>query len=681
MAFWNLRVESTDEPSSASWTTQRATTLVSEPRNESLTPVPGDLGQSAATESQPGVPLVTFFLVFAALNVLALSAAVWLASDICRAYAVSTQTTAEWVVRRTQFGRLRQSMRDMNLAVGSALVADETTEAVRSFLAARSRLAAQLERARGDLHAYAGESSDTLAAELAEIGRHAEQAAQDAAGVFAAVDRGDSSAAGKGAATVYQSLAAAHRTLDSLFETVRGAHESVLAEERRVGERNGRRLTGIVGILLAMIGVAVIWGYKLSGRCRRDDLFLRSSLRAAQAAARAKAEFLANTSHEIRTPLTAVLGFAEQLEASDVSPAQHREMVAAILRNGEHLLAVIDDILDLSKIDAGTVSIERADVSVPQVLADVTAVVRTRAEQRGLKFNLEFSGPLPSLVVTDARRLRQILINLLGNAVKFTTCGDVRLVVGFDPRDGQGRGILQFDVIDTGVGIMEGRAQHLFQPFAQADASLTRRYGGSGLGLAISRRLARLLGGDVVLVRSDRGGSHSRATVEVLPAATSVPLGDPTAAVLQAPREPRTDALRDGSPLGGCRVLLVEDGIDNQRLITMFLRRAGADVALAADGQEAVRAALQARSEGHCFDVILMDMQMPRMDGYEATSLLRHEGYEGTIIALTAHAMSGDRQRCLAAGCDDYATKPIQRSALVRTILHHIRSGEPLQTA
>jgi signal transduction histidine kinase/ActR/RegA family two-component response regulator len=395
---------------------------------------------------------------------------------------------------------------------------------------------------------------------------------------------------------------------------------------------------------------------------------LVQSRQIAESATLAKSEFLANMSHEIRTPMTAILGFAEVLLGEEGIGDAHPERVEAvrtIQRNGKHLLELINDILDLSKIEAGRMEVERVECSPMQVLADVTALMRVRAEAKNLPLSLEFAGSIPESIQSDPLRLRQVLINLLGNAIKFTETGSVRVVARLVQRLGRSPQ-LQVDVVDTGIGLTETQIAKLFRPFNQADSSTSRRFGGTGLGLTISKRLAEMLGGDIA-IRSEPGkgstfsvsvetgdleGVRLLSTSEVTPAA---------AAPFQTPDNPPAIRLDR-------RVLLAEDGPDNQRLIAFFLRRAGAEVTLAENGQIACDAALTAHVRGEPFDVILMDMQMPVMDGYEATRRLRADGYAGPIIALTAHSMEGDRQKCLDVGCTDYATKPVARQQLLATI-------------
>ena len=407
---------------------------------------------------------------------------------------------------------------------------------------------------------------------------------------------------------------------------------------------------------------------------------IREAHAEAQRATETKSRFLANMSHEIRTPLTAILGFAdvlaEEVDASN-TPAEQLEAIDAIQRNGTHLFELVNDILDLSKIEAGRMKVERVPCSPFNIITDVAVAVGLRAESKGLTLDVEYTGPIPRTISTDPTRLRQILLNVVGNALKFTDSGRLRMVIGFVDAD-SANPCLQIDVVDTGIGMSPRQRDRLFAPFTQGDSSTSRRFGGTGLGLTISRHLAQALGGDVTLVKTHPGaGSTFRAVVATGPVA-DVPL-------VNAPIEPirdrrrREDANSSVSIDGGLdvRILLVEDGEDNRKLIHHILTKAGATVTTAENGQLGFDEAMSAWRAGTPYGVILMDMQMPVLDGYEATKRLRESGYRDPILALTAHTMATDKAKCLQAGCDEYLTKPINRAALIKTIHTHLRAVAP----
>jgi len=384
-------------------------------------------------------------------------------------------------------------------------------------------------------------------------------------------------------------------------------------------------------------------------------------LAAATEASRSKSEFLANMSHEIRTPMTAVIGYADLLLDPSINSSERLNHVQTIRRNGEHLLSVINDILDLSKIESGKMTIESVACSPSLIIVDVCSLMRVRAKDKGLDFEVEFQTPIPETIVSDPTRLRQTLLNLVGNAIKFTHRGSVRIIARCDPA-----GTLSLEVADTGVGLTPAQKLQLFQPFQQADSSTTRKYGGTGLGLVICQRFTRMMGGDITVESLPGRGSSFTMSVSTGPLeGVRMFVGLTEAEIPEVGDGPKADV--GGVPLR-CTVLLAEDGVDNQLLISTVLTKAGASVVIAENGRLAVERALAAAVSGAPFDVVLMDMQMPELDGYGATARLRQKGYQGPIIALTAHAMAGDRERCITAGCDDYLTKPIHRTRLIETL-------------
>jgi signal transduction histidine kinase/DNA-binding NarL/FixJ family response regulator len=415
--------------------------------------------------------------------------------------------------------------------------------------------------------------------------------------------------------------------------------------------------TGIMLLALTVIGVAImeptLSRFARAERARR--LLTEELLRAKQAtedAAQAKSIFLANISHEIRTPLNGIIGFAELLSRGPehTDPAQRAEWVGIINASGRHLLSLVNDVLDYSKLDAGKMELEPAPCRPADVVGECVALVKERAVERSVSVTVEIDPACPPAVRVDATRLRQIVTNLVSNAVKFTHHGGVLVSVSHDQTDTPR---LRVSVKDSGIGIAPDQLSRLFEPFVQADQSTTRRYGGTGLGLSISRQIARRMGGDISVQSAP--GLGSVFTVEVDAPALSGPV---TLDVTTT----ETDPISPGV-LSGLRVLITDDNAVNQRLFATVIRRSGAHVVQASNGKEAVDAV----SAGP-FDLILMDMQMPVMDGRAATIAIRSYGVTTPIVALTAHSSNAHRDQCLAAGCTDYLSKPVDLAVLVGTI-------------
>ncbi|MDX2147132.1 MAG: ATP-binding protein [Planctomycetota bacterium] len=397
---------------------------------------------------------------------------------------------------------------------------------------------------------------------------------------------------------------------------------------------------------------------------KRVEAQLQEAKLSADAANHAKSQFLANMSHEIRTPLGAILGYADLLTEDPPDPDVDRAEVGAMMRvAGNHLLTVINDILDISKIEAGAMSVDRVEMNLESVLASVD-MLRQRASQKGVELITTLATPVPARAVGDPTRLRQVLLNIVGNAVKFTERGRIEVIVSCQQ---QAQSVaLQVDIQDSGPGMTPDQVERLFKPFSQVDGSLTRRFGGTGLGLAISRRLTELMGGDVRLLESTPGkGSCFRVTV-TLGASDSREQAQSKPETERSLSSPPTRAAEAvARPVGSrLRVLLAEDGTDNQRLIGHHLRKLGFDTELAGNGRIALRLIAEAAARRVPYDLVITDVQMPELDGLQLAQEARRMGYAGPIIALTAHALAEDRIRCIEAGCDDYESKPIDRQRL-----------------
>ncbi len=438
---------------------------------------------------------------------------------------------------------------------------------------------------------------------------------------------------------------------------------NVISTQLQTAQSNNRRYLIIIIILgLFALAVSIAVAVYVTNYTSQTENKLIEQQRLADTANQAKSNFLANMSHEIRTPLTAIIGFSQSLLDENFEQQERNKVTQTIIRNGQHLQRLINDILDLSKIEAEQLQIESIITSPLTIMEETDSLLGKKARDRGLYFKLNYRFPLPNKIISDPTRLKQILFNLCGNAIKFTHEGRVEVDMSFDEMNEK----MLFKVRDTGIGMTAEELSRLFQPFSQADASITRKYGGTGLGLSISLKLAHVMGGTITC-ESEKG----KGSVFTLSVAAKIPKEAVFITTLERVGEHRDEQTHEVliKPLRG-NILLAEDSPDNQQLIAMYIRRTGATLTIVENGQQAVEEGLAGN-----YDLIFMDMQMPVMGGVEAITLLRAAGYAGPVVSLTANATVADRDSCLAAGVDDYLVKPINLQRFYEVLNTHLAAA------
>lgn len=412
-------------------------------------------------------------------------------------------------------------------------------------------------------------------------------------------------------------------------------------------------ILGVVAVLLTIIAAMVV-----IRRTVKVEASLEQSTREAQSATEQKSQFLANMSHEIRSPLTAVLGFADSLLDSSLTAMQRAGSINRIICNGQHLLQVINDILDFSKIEANQLTIENIDVSPVRLVRDVERLIGDRVLEKGLKLNTQFEFPIPEYIVSDPTRIKQILVNLVANSIKFTEQGQITICTKYNAATDS----IIFQVKDTGIGMTEEQQAGLYRAFNQADVSTTRKFGGTGLGLTISKQLAQMLGGDLDCTSKYEIGSIFTATIKTKFS------GPPK--WVNSLEEVKFDFISQKIaiiPALKGRVLLAEDGVDNQVLISMYVKKTGATIDVVENGRLALGKVLMKD-----YDLILMDMQMPVMGGEEAITRIREAGNQTPIAMLTANAILKERDKCLKLGANEFLTKPIDKEKFFSTLAQYL---------
>lgn len=615
------------------------------------------------------------YFVLAAFDILTITISLWVSHRLMDVYMDSVAVNQQWATRMATYSELGELAMFVNAPGNDVFVSgDLVLEASRLHNHSKIFDAKLLEVRRDLVDNVRSSHAGALLATLDTIDMAMTSMVEESKRIFDYMDSGESTHAGERMATMDQKYAMVTSGIARIGGQVRVLQNEAFARQIATAESLNKFEYVIAGCIVMIVLSVTVYGTKMSERIKSTTRMMQEQMvsiqkasERANAATHAKDAFLANMSHEIRTPMTAILGYCELMLDKTCTESDRLNSINVVRRNGQHLLNLINDILDLSKIESGKIEIECVPVSPHDILRDIMDLFHTKAKDKGIELTIEVNGQIPHRILSDPTRLKQVLLNLVGNAVKFTDRGNVQVVASCDRHSET----ISFDVIDTGIGMSSDQLSKLFSPFIQGDSSMTRRFGGTGLGLSITKKLAQQLGGDVVVTSTLGHGSKFSLKVTTGP----LELADMVNSSIKHQRPSIANLVPSAMPSIKGRVLVVEDGVDNQQLIARILRMAGAELTIVENGVAAVDAAMTNLQKGTPFDLILMDMQMPIMDGYEATALLRQKGYTGTIIALTAHALIGEKEKCLRAGCDHYLSKPIDRAELVREVANRIHTA------
>lgn len=448
---------------------------------------------------------------------------------------------------------------------------------------------------------------------------------------------------------IYNSMSELGPLYKSLIRINRGESDRILEK--------GKYLSLLI-FLLCVTEILIIWFMvfkPLITTLKDQQHDIMKALMDAESANRAKTDFIANVSHEIRTPMTAILGYTELLTKTTPSRDEIAKSLNIINKNASHLLGLIDEILDVSKIESGNYSLNTESFNLQQFLNEIFSLMNVKAREKNVKLLFKSTTSIPESIETDRIKLKQILFNLIGNAIKFTGEGQVAVEMGISPQ-----GMLFFTIKDTGIGMSKDTQKKIFRPFSQADSSLNRKYGGTGLGLALSKKIAKLLGGDVELVKSEIGRG-SEFKFFILPETISSARVDKLSTNLTDGKKATQSA--KPSDLLGTRILIVDDAIENGQLFEIYLKNAGATVDYATSGMDAIELAKQKE-----YDLVLLDLQMPIKNGFETFNDLKELEFYGPIVALTAHAMKEEQERSIQHGFTDHIVKPISSKDLIERL-------------